>query len=52
MPLYFATLVELGKKNDLYLLAHSLVDEYPKKALTWFGIGCYYMATKQFDQAR
>ena len=52
LPLYFATLVELGKKNDLYLLAHSLVDEYPKKAVTWFAIGCYYMATRQYDAAR
>jgi len=52
MPLYLAVMVELGKKNDLYLLAHSLVAEYPKKALTWFAIGCYYMATRQFDSAR
>lgn len=52
LPLYLATLVELGKKNDLYLLSHSLVAEYPKKAVTWFAIGCYYMVTRQFDSAR
>jgi anaphase-promoting complex subunit 6 len=52
MPLYFATLVELGKKNDLYLIAHSLVADYPDKAMTWFAIGCYYMVTRQYDSAR
>ena len=51
-PLYLSTLVELGKKNDLYLLAHSLVAEYPNKAVTWFAIGCYYMTTRQYDAAR
>jgi len=51
-PLYLSTLVELGKKNDLYLLAHSLVAEYPDKAVTWFAIGCYYMTTRQYDSAR
>ena len=28
------------------------MEEYPEHALSWFAVGCYYMATRQFDQAR
>ena len=24
----------------------------PAKAVSWYAVGCYYMATRQFDQAR
>lgn len=26
--------------------------EYPQAALSWYAVGCYYMATRQYDQAR
>ena len=29
-----------------------LVEEYPERAVAWFGVGCYYMCTRQFDSAR
>lgn len=29
-----------------------LVEDYPSNALSWFAVGCYYMCTRQFDQAR
>jgi hypothetical protein len=32
--------------------AHKLVEEYPDSALAWFGVGCYYMAARQFEQSR
>lgn len=32
--------------------AHKLVEEYPSSAQAWFGVGCYYMASRQFEQAR
>lgn len=28
------------------------MEEYPDSALAWYGVGCYYMASKQFEQAR
>lgn len=31
---------------------HKLVEEHPESALAWYGVGCYYMATKQYDSAR
>lgn len=32
--------------------AHKLVEEYPDSALAWFGVGCYYMAARQYEQSR
>ena len=29
-----------------------VVEEYPSQAVSWFAVGTYYMATRQFDQAR
>lgn len=52
LPTHIALLVELGKKNDLFVTAHRLVDNYPELPLTWFAVGCYYLLTKQHDHAR
>ncbi|KAJ6845057.1 anaphase-promoting complex subunit 6 [Iris pallida] len=49
---YLAAAVELGHSNDLYLMAGSLVKDYPQKALSWFAVGCYYYCIKKYDQAR
>lgn len=32
--------------------SHQLVEEYPDSALSWFAVGCYYMAARQFEAAR
>ncbi|KAF6256091.1 hypothetical protein COO60DRAFT_1471149 [Scenedesmus sp. NREL 46B-D3] len=49
---HLAAALLLGKKNELFLRAHKLVEEYPNSALAWFGVGCYYMASRQYEQAR
>jgi len=49
---HFCTLVELKKKAELYLKAHQLVNEYPRRAISWFGVGCYYYLTGNYDCAR
>lgn len=52
MPCHLATAVELKRKNELFLQAHRMVDEYPQMALAWFAVGCYYLCIKQYEQAR
>lgn len=52
MPFHIASALELGRKNDLFLRAHNLVQEYPQKAISWFAVGCYYYCIRQFDHAR
>ena len=32
---HIGRLYELGKKNDLYILGHKLVDVYPKSYMSW-----------------
>lgn len=52
LPCYLAVTVELRRKNELYLCAHKLVEEYPDKAVSWFAVACYYYCVRQFDAAR
>ncbi|XP_033637648.1 cell division cycle protein 16 homolog [Asterias rubens] len=52
LPLHIATLVELRKSNDLFYLAHKLVDLYPSKPISWFAVGCYYYLVGKNDSAR
>ncbi|KAH9554615.1 hypothetical protein CY35_08G072400 [Sphagnum magellanicum] len=52
MPLHIGAALELGRKNELFLRAHNLVQEYPNKAIAWFAVGCYYYCIRQFDHAR
>ncbi|KAJ7299336.1 hypothetical protein O6H91_Y249500 [Diphasiastrum complanatum] len=52
MPLHLGAALELGRKNELFLRAHNLVQEYPQKAIAWFAVGCYYYCIRQFDHAR
>lgn len=49
---YLVAAMELGHSNDLYLMAGSLVKDYPQKALSWFAVGCYYYCIKKYDHAR
>lgn len=48
----FAALVELKCTNDLYLVAHRLVDANPGSATSWLGVGCYYLLAKRPDVAQ
>lgn len=52
LQLHIATLVELKKSNDLYYLAHKLVDNQPEMAISWFAVGCYYYLVKKYEAAR
>jgi anaphase-promoting complex subunit 6 len=39
---HIVTSMELGHKNELYLMACNLVKDYSQKAISWFAVGCYY----------
>jgi len=52
LPIHLSVMVELGEKNALYYCSHNLVDTYPKMAVSWYGVGCYYYATGKYDMAR
>ena len=52
LPAYLAAAVDLKKSNDLYKIAHDLTALYPKHAISWYAVGCYYLVAKRFDDAR
>ncbi|XP_037517524.1 cell division cycle protein 16 homolog [Rhipicephalus sanguineus] len=52
VPIHIACLMELGKSNDLFYLAHKLVDMYPENAISWFAVGCYYYLIGKAGSAR
>ncbi|KAG1682927.1 Cell division cycle protein 16 [Nymphon striatum] len=52
LPLHIACLFELKKNNELFYLAHRLVDLYPENAVSWFAVGCYYLLINKNDCAR
>ncbi|XP_078177095.1 anaphase promoting complex 6 isoform X1 [Carex rostrata] len=49
---YLVASVELNRPNDIYVMADSLVKNYPNKAVSWFAVGCYYYCIKKYSQAR
>ncbi|KAL5248936.1 hypothetical protein ACHWQZ_G017960 [Mnemiopsis leidyi] len=58
-PYHFPTLLvhigclyELGKKNDLFILGHKLVELYPKAYISWYAVGIYYSLIKKWESAR
>lgn len=52
MLVHISCLVALDKKNDLYRIAHQLVEESPKSPLSWYAIGCYYFCTQNIKLAK
>ncbi|KAG0266487.1 anaphase promoting complex subunit cdc16 [Mortierella polycephala] len=52
MPMHLVSLYELDLKNDLFYIAHELVDRHPKEAVAWFAVGVYYYLTKNMSEAR
>ncbi|KAF2436915.1 cell division cycle protein-like protein [Tothia fuscella] len=52
LPIHLACLHELGEKNALYLLAHSLADTHPQEPCTYLAIGIYYLTISQIASAR
>ncbi|KAG8298096.1 anaphase promoting complex subunit cdc16 [Homalodisca vitripennis] len=52
LPIHIACLMELKKINQLFYLAHKLVELMPEKAVSWFAVGCYYVIIGKQDTAR
>ena len=52
LGVYLAAMVELGLKCELFYCAHRLVDAYPKAAVSWFAVGCYYLLVHKSDTAQ
>lgn len=52
IALYLSSLVELKFKNELFLVAHKLVEESPNLPVSWYAVGCYYYLIQNFENAR
>ncbi|QPG75092.1 hypothetical protein FOA43_002433 [Brettanomyces nanus] len=52
MPNYLSCLYETGGKNELFLSAHKLAENYPNNYITWLAIGIYYFAIGRTNDAR
>lgn len=52
LPIHISCLMELNKPNQLFDIAHKLVDLYPENAISWFAVGCYYLIINKVEQAR
>ncbi|KAL4427283.1 hypothetical protein ABPG77_003192 [Micractinium sp. CCAP 211/92] len=52
LPVHLASALELKKKTELFARGHKLVEEHPDRAVSWFAVGCYYMCSQQYEQAR
>lgn len=50
--LHLSCLVELGKKTDLFYLAHKLVEDDAETAIGQYAVGCYYYLIGKFDSSR
>ncbi|XP_065582028.1 cell division cycle protein 16 homolog isoform X2 [Artemia franciscana] len=46
------SLAELKKKNELFVLAHRLIDTNPHCHIAWFAVGCYYYLLGKSDVSR
>ncbi|KAI9886977.1 MAG: anaphase promoting complex subunit cdc16 [Watsoniomyces obsoletus] len=51
-PLHLACLHELGRKNDLFLIAHELADHHPDEPCSWLAVGVYYHTINRIAEAR
>lgn len=49
---HLAVLYELGQVNDIFLLAHSLVDNCPEQAISWYAVGVYNLAAGKYNDAK
>jgi len=52
LPILISCLYELNKKNNLYNLAHELVNMYPTKCISWYAIATYYLLISNNEMAR
>ena len=49
---YIACLLELKLKTELFYLGHELSSTYPKMAISWYTVGCYYLCCKKYEIAQ
>jgi len=49
---YVAAMVELKLKTELFYLGHELVNSFPKKAMSWYTVGCYYWCCGKYELAQ
>ncbi|XP_046848454.1 cell division cycle protein 16 homolog [Xenia sp. Carnegie-2017] len=52
LPLHISCMVELKKSNDLFFLAHKLVENYPHQAVSWYAVASYYYLLSKYEAAR
>lgn len=52
VPMHLVSLYELNRKNELFSIAHELVEQHPKHAVAWFGVGVYYYLVANYMEAR
>jgi anaphase-promoting complex subunit 6 len=51
-PLHLACLYELGRRNDLFYIAHDLADHHPEEPCSWLAVGIYYLLIDKVADAR
>ena len=49
---YIACLLELKMKTELFYLGHELSSTYPKMAVSWYAVGCYYLCCSKPESAQ
>ncbi|KAI8802366.1 hypothetical protein BJ742DRAFT_659725, partial [Cladochytrium replicatum] len=52
LPLHVSCLYETKAKNELFLLAHELVELFPDRGVSWFAVGSYYLLVGKHHDAR
>lgn len=52
LTVYIAALTDMEYKTELFYLGHELVESYPKLALTWYAVGCYYWCCRKLELAQ
>lgn len=52
LMVYIASMVDLNLKTELFYLAHELANTYPRMAISWYAVGCYYWACKKLEMGQ
>ncbi len=50
--IYIASMVDLKLKTELFYLGHELSNTYPKNAISWYAVGCYYYCCNKLEMAQ
>jgi anaphase-promoting complex subunit 6 len=52
MCIHISSLVELKLKNELYYCSHTLVEQFPNSAISWYAVAAYYYLVGNFESSR